>query len=84
MFNYKPYLKSLANFMADHGYTVRPFPKFILDDEDQGDGVFVYTGYFDPNSNGIRLFVHNRHPKEVLQQDRRTSYWNSKRQDNRG
>lgn len=66
MFNYKPYLKSLATFMADHGYTVRPFPKFILDDEDQGDGVFVYTGYFDPNSNGIRLFVHNRHPKDVL------------------
>lgn len=66
MFNYKPYLKSLAIFMADHGYTVHPFPKFILDDEDQGEGVFVYTGYFDPNSNGIRLFVHNRHPKDVL------------------
>lgn len=66
MFNYKPYLISLANYMADNGYTKRPFPKVILDDEDQGDGVFVYTGYFDPESNGIRLFVHNRHPKDVL------------------
>lgn len=66
MFNYKPYLISLANYMADNGYTKRPFPKVILDDKDQGDDVFVYTGYFDPESNGIRLFVHNRHPKDVL------------------
>lgn len=67
MFDYKPYLKSLAEFMADHGYTVRPFPKFILDNSDQGeDKVFVKTGYFDPVSNGIRLFVLGRHPKDVL------------------
>ena len=66
MFDYKPYLKSLAEFMADHGYTARPFPKFILDNSDQGDGVFVKTGYFDPVSNGIRLFILGRHPKDVL------------------
>lgn len=66
MFDYKPYLKSLAKFMADHGYTVRPFPKFILDNSDQGSDVFVKTGYFDPNSNGIRLFTFGRHPKDVL------------------
>ena len=66
MFDYEPYLKSLANFMADHGYTTRPFPKVILDDTDQGLDVFAKTGYFDPNANGIRLFVHNRFPKDVL------------------
>ena len=66
MFDYKPYLKSLANFMADRGYTARPFPKFILDNTDQGDGVFVKTGDFDPVSDGIRLFVFGRHPKDVL------------------
>lgn len=66
MFDYRPYLKSLAEFMADRGYTVRPFPKVILDNSDQGDGVFVYTGYFDPVSNGIRLFTFGRHPKDVL------------------
>ncbi len=66
MFNYLPYAKSLAKFMADRGYTVRPFPKIILDNESQGDGVFVKTGYFDPDSNGIRLFVNGRHPKDVL------------------
>ena len=66
MFDYEPYLKSLANFMADRGYTSRPFPKVILDDTDQGFDVFAKTGYFDPASNGIRLFVHNRFPKDVL------------------
>lgn len=66
MFDYKPYAISLANYMADNGYTVRPFPKLILDDKNQGDGVFVYTGYFDPESNGIRLFINGRHPKDVL------------------
>ena len=55
-----------ANFMADNGYTTRPFPKVILDDTDQGLDVFAKTGYFDPVSNGIRLFVHNRFPKDVL------------------
>lgn len=66
MFNYEPYLKSLAEYMADNGYTVRPFPKVVLDNKDQGDGVFVYTGYFDPEINAIRLFIWNRHPKDVL------------------
>lgn len=66
MFNYKPYMVSLANYMAEHGYTIKPFPKIILDSENQGDGVFVYTGYFDPVSNGIRLFTNGRHPKDVL------------------
>lgn len=66
MFNYKPYIVSLCHFMADHGYTSKPFPKIFLADVDQGDGVFVYTGYFDPEKNGIRLFIRDRHPKDVL------------------
>ena len=64
-FDYKPYLKSLGEFMAKHGYTVKPFPPVFLDDTAQ-EGVFVYTGYFDPDSNGIRLFINGRHPKDVL------------------
>lgn len=64
-FDYKPYLNSLAKYMADNGYTRRPFPKVLLDHTKQ-DGVFIYTGYFDPDRNGIRLFVSDRHPKDVL------------------
>jgi hypothetical protein len=66
MFDYKPYILSLANYMRDNGYTAKRLPKVILDDTDQGDDVFVYTGYFDPEKKGIRLFIHNRHPKDVL------------------
>lgn len=65
MFDYKPYLKSLAEFMAEKGYTSKPFPKIILDNSEQ-DPVFGYTGYFDPNANGIRLFINKRKPKDVL------------------
>ena len=30
MFNYKPYIISLAEFMLKNGYTVKPLPKVIL------------------------------------------------------
>ena len=65
MFNYQPYLKSLANFMAENGYTCKPFPKIVLDNTSP-DGVFSPTGYFDPNIDGIRLFVKDRFCKDVL------------------
>ena len=52
--------------MAENGYTVKPFPKVVLDDTDQGESVFIKTGYFDTGCNAIRLFTHNRHPKDVL------------------
>ena len=66
IFNYKPYILSLSHYMRDKGYTAKKLPKVILDNTDQGDAVFVYTGYFDPNKKAIRLFIHNRHPKDVL------------------
>lgn len=66
IFDYKPYILSLSHYMRDKGYTAKKLPKVILDNTDQGDAVFVYTGYFDPNKKAIRLFIHNRHPKDVL------------------
>ena len=65
MFDYKPYIKSLSEFMAEKGYTSKPFPDIILDNTQQ-KGIFIMTGYFDPESDGIRLFVNGRHPKDVL------------------
>jgi hypothetical protein len=62
---FKTYLKSLAEFMAKHGYTVKPFPPIILDNKKQ-EGVFIYTGYFDPDVNAIRLFTNGRHKKDIL------------------
>ena len=66
IFDYKPYILSLSHYMRDKGYTAKKLPRVILDNKDQGDAVFVYTGYFDPDTKAIRLFIHNRHPKDVL------------------
>lgn len=63
--SYKKYIQSLYDFMLKNGYTAEPNPKVILDDKKQ-DGVFISTGYFDPNSDAIRLFINGRHIKDVL------------------
>ena len=42
MFNYKPYIISLAEFMLKNGYTVKPLPKVILK-KDKQDGLFIKT-----------------------------------------
>ena len=65
MFDYKPYLKSLAEYMAENGYTRKPFPKVILCDKKQ-DGVFIRTGHYDYEDKKIVLMVNGRHPKDVL------------------
>ena len=62
---YRKYMPMLADFMVKHGYTQKPLCKVILDDTKQ-DGLFIKTGYFDPDRNGIRLFINGRHPKDVL------------------
>ena len=61
----KPYMDSLYHYMANHGYTTKKKPKVILDNTKQ-EGVFVYTGYFDPEAKGIRLFVNGRGYKDIL------------------
>lgn len=61
----KPYIKSLFEYMSKHGHTTKQAPKIILDNTKQ-DGVFVSTGYFDPDAKAIRLFVNGRGYKDIL------------------
>lgn len=65
MFDYKSYIKSLANFMVDNGYTVRPLPKIRLSNVKQ-HGLFIMTGYYDNEEGVITVFINGRHPKDVL------------------
>lgn len=63
---YKIYLKSVFEYMVEHGYTKKPYPKIILDNTDQGDDIFMKTAYFDPVSNGIRIFINGRAIKDCI------------------
>lgn len=63
---YKIYLKSVFEYMVEHGYTKKPYPKVILDNTDQGDDIFMKTAYFDPVSNGIRVFINGRAIKDCI------------------
>ena len=65
MFNYKPYIISLAEFMLKNGYTVKPLPKVILK-KDKQDGLFIKTRYYDPINKEVVLYVTDRHPKDTL------------------
>lgn len=65
MFNYKPYIISLADFMVKNGYTVKPLPKIRLK-KDKQEGLFIVTGYYDSVEKEVVLFVTDRHPKDVL------------------
>ena len=44
--------------MRDKGYTAKKLPRVILDNKDQGDAVFVYTGYFDPDKKGQYVYLY--------------------------
>lgn len=63
---YRKYLKSVFDFMVKQGYTKMPYPKVILDRTDQGDDIFMKTAYFDPESNGIRIFINGRAIKDCV------------------
>lgn len=65
MFNYDSYIKDLLNFMADKGFTKKPFPKIVLKNNKQ-DGLFIKTGYYSPDTKTVCLFINGRHPKDVL------------------
>jgi len=63
---YKKYLKSVFDFMVEHGYTKKPYPKVILDNTDQNDSIFMTTAYFNPNDKSIRIFINGRAVKDCI------------------
>lgn len=65
-FNYEPYIRSLAEFMAKK-IKLRPFPKVKITMRNQGkDEVFIKTGWYDPSEKLVMLFARDRHAKDVL------------------
>lgn len=67
LYKYKNIMSRLYRFMVSFGYTSNIRPKIILDNTNQGeDNIYIYTGYFDPNNNAIRIFIYNRSMPDIL------------------
>lgn len=65
-FNYLPYLKSIASYFSKVcGLNIKPFPKVIIKNDNQ-NGLFIKTGYYNPTKHEIVLFSNERHPKDIL------------------
>jgi len=58
-------MTSIANFMANEGLNVKPFPTVELNWDEQ-DGVFIKTGYYSPEEKKIVVFCKDRHIKDIL------------------
>lgn len=63
--DYDKYIKSLVKFMVKEEYTKKPLPQILLNTDKQ-DGVFINTGNYDPDRMAVRVYITDRHPKDVL------------------
>lgn len=64
---YKPFIDSLVKFMINNGIELKPLPRIFLNNSNQGeDFVKSRTGYYEPETKSITVFVNNRHPKDVM------------------
>lgn len=63
--DYTPMMRSIAEFMKNDGLNVYPYPKIRLNWDEQ-DGLFIKTGYYEPESKTIVIFCKDRHPKDIL------------------
>ena len=64
-FNYAPYFKSICDFFVKKGLKIEPYPHVKLHRKEQ-EGLYIKTGYYDPETKEVHLFVADRHPKDVL------------------
>jgi len=67
-FDFRPYIASLTQHMADNGLKLEPLPQIQLihDDYENGEDIFGKTAYYAPQTNIIVLFTYGRHPKDIL------------------
>lgn len=64
-FNYKKYIKSFIDFLDGQHLKIRPLPEIELKDDEQ-DGLFIKTGYYDPTEKVVVAYINERHPKDVM------------------
>jgi hypothetical protein len=64
---FKKTLKEMLECYQQNGLLMDPLPKlrFVSDDE-QANDIYGRTGYYDPKSMQIVIYIKGRHPKDVL------------------
>lgn len=63
----QPYIDELTQYMVDQGLSIEPLPDLkYVDDESNAENILGTTGYYDPNTKCITLYVTKRHPKDIL------------------
>ncbi len=64
---FKQHIAELTQYMSDNGVNTYPLPKVVLNKQPQTTSpIFQTTGHYNPQTKCITLFVHSRHPKDVL------------------
>ena len=64
-FDYERYIKSFIKFLRSQHLSIDPLPKIELKNDEQ-DGLFIKTGYYDPNEKKVVAYINDRHPKDVM------------------
>lgn len=64
-FDYKKYIKSFIEFLRSQHMKIDPLPRIELKDDEQ-DGLFIKTGYYDPYEKLVVAYADGRHPKDVM------------------
>ena len=65
MLNY--WIEEIVKYFNEIGFEHEPMPKVVLDETpNPEDELFIKTGYYDPTSNKLVLFIDNRHIKDIL------------------
>ena len=64
-FDYKTYIKSFIQFLRSQHLGIDPLPRIELKNDEQ-DGLFIKTGYYDPTEMLVVAYIKDRHPKDVM------------------
>ena len=66
-FDFAPHIASILEYCMTKGMKVTPIPEVkIRRDEENAANLFGKTGYYQPDTQEIVLYVTGRHPKDVL------------------
>jgi hypothetical protein len=63
---YRKHMQSILEYTDEYGIKIKPYPQIKLNTEIQKDDVFGKTGYYDPESKTIVIFVAQRFCKDCL------------------